>query len=183
MSGEVENLLATLDSKNLSTTSGTYGWAASVIRGLVKQLAAVQAKVENLLEHNRDLCIKLEAANAVCREKDEDAAEQASFVCPGCQRNEVHKMCPACHTPFYMSGVAFTPEIEVLFPPMRARIPISEERKDKATVEARAERLEALYREARHDYLDALSCGELETDNEFDAATEAAIKAAKEGKE
>lgn len=31
-----------------------------------------------------------------------------SDVCPGCQRLEFHKMCPAHGTPFYMSGVPYT---------------------------------------------------------------------------
>ncbi len=27
-----------------------------------------------------------------------------SSVCPGCGRNEVHKLCPAWGTPYYMTG-------------------------------------------------------------------------------
>jgi hypothetical protein len=34
------------------------------------------------------------------------------IVCPGCGRHELHKMCPAWGTPFYMSGELFTPELE-----------------------------------------------------------------------
>jgi len=34
------------------------------------------------------------------------------YKCPGCQRPEVHKMCPAWGTPFYMSGTLFTEELE-----------------------------------------------------------------------
>lgn len=34
------------------------------------------------------------------------------FKCPGCQRPEIHKMCPAWGTPLYMSGVLFTKEDE-----------------------------------------------------------------------
>ena len=33
-------------------------------------------------------------------------------LCPGCGRDALHKMCPAWGTPFYMSGVKFTEEIE-----------------------------------------------------------------------
>ncbi len=29
------------------------------------------------------------------------------YICPGCQRNDLHMMCPAYGTPFYMSGVPF----------------------------------------------------------------------------
>ena len=32
--------------------------------------------------------------------------------CPGCGRLETHKMCPAWGTPFYMSGVDFTEDVE-----------------------------------------------------------------------
>jgi hypothetical protein len=35
-------------------------------------------------------------------------------VCSGCQRDEMHKRCPAHGTPFYMSGVEYTKEIERL---------------------------------------------------------------------
>lgn len=34
-------------------------------------------------------------------------------VCPGCQRDEVHKKCPAHGTPYYMSGVLFTKSMEM----------------------------------------------------------------------
>ena len=34
--------------------------------------------------------------------------------CGGCQRPELHKMCPAYGTPFYMSGIPFTELIEDL---------------------------------------------------------------------
>lgn len=34
------------------------------------------------------------------------------FKCPGCQRPELHKMCPAWGTPLYMSGKLFTKEHE-----------------------------------------------------------------------
>lgn len=33
-------------------------------------------------------------------------------ICPGCQRKEMHKMCPAYGTPWYMSGKKFTKKIE-----------------------------------------------------------------------
>ncbi len=36
------------------------------------------------------------------------------MICSGCQRNEMHKRCPAHDTPFYMSGVSYTKEIEAL---------------------------------------------------------------------
>ena len=29
------------------------------------------------------------------------------YKCPGCQRNDLHKMCPAHGTPFYMSGIPY----------------------------------------------------------------------------
>jgi hypothetical protein len=32
--------------------------------------------------------------------------------CPGCQRNDIHKMCPAHGTPFYMSGIPYSEELE-----------------------------------------------------------------------
>lgn len=32
--------------------------------------------------------------------------------CPGCQRHEMHKYCPAYGTAFYMSGVAYDVQIE-----------------------------------------------------------------------
>lgn len=32
--------------------------------------------------------------------------------CRGCQREELHKMCPAHGTLYYMSGKEFTPEME-----------------------------------------------------------------------
>lgn len=35
--------------------------------------------------------------------------------CPGCQRHELHKMCPAHGTPFYMSGLDFTKEVEYIY--------------------------------------------------------------------
>ena len=34
------------------------------------------------------------------------------YKCPGCQREELHKMCPAYGTPFYMTGILFTKELE-----------------------------------------------------------------------
>jgi len=36
-------------------------------------------------------------------------------VCRGCQRKEMHKLCPAFGTPYYMSGTAFTEEIEKIY--------------------------------------------------------------------
>ena len=43
---------------------------------------AAEARAATLLEHNQDICRKLEAANAVCREKDEDlsAAEARAEI-------------------------------------------------------------------------------------------------------
>lgn len=35
--------------------------------------------------------------------------------CPGCQRMELHKMCPAHGTPFYMSGIPFSKETELTY--------------------------------------------------------------------
>ena len=32
--------------------------------------------------------------------------------CSGCGRNEIHKLCPAWGTKYYMSGELFTPEME-----------------------------------------------------------------------
>ena len=34
------------------------------------------------------------------------------YVCPGCGRSEMHKMCPAWGTSYYLSGKLFTKEIE-----------------------------------------------------------------------
>jgi len=36
-----------------------------------------------------------------------------TYKCSGCQREEVHKFCPAYGTLYYMSGMKFTPEIEI----------------------------------------------------------------------
>lgn len=38
-----------------------------------------------------------------------------NYKCTGCQRNEIHKMCPAYGTPFYMSGIPFTIEIQNIY--------------------------------------------------------------------
>ncbi len=35
--------------------------------------------------------------------------------CPGCQRDEIHKMCPAYGTPYYMSGIPYSIRTETLF--------------------------------------------------------------------
>ena len=35
--------------------------------------------------------------------------------CPGCQRDEIHKKCPAHGTPFYMSGVPFSIRVEEFY--------------------------------------------------------------------
>lgn len=40
------------------------------------------------------------------------ANEDVSQNCPGCGRNELHKMCPAYGTEHYMSGHLFTLEME-----------------------------------------------------------------------
>jgi hypothetical protein len=42
--------------------------------------------------------------------------------CPGCQRLEVHKMCPAWGTPLYMSGVLFTKEHEKQYAELRKKV-------------------------------------------------------------
>lgn len=38
---------------------------------------------------------------------------RAKGVCAGCGRPEIHKMCPAWGTDYYMSGKLFTPELEL----------------------------------------------------------------------
>ena len=38
--------------------------------------------------------------------------DEIDYKCPGCGRNELHKRCPAHGTPFYISGVDFTQDIE-----------------------------------------------------------------------
>lgn len=43
---------------------------------------------------------------------EEDNEESEVFLCPGCQRPEMHKWCPAHGTPYYMSGQLFTEEME-----------------------------------------------------------------------
>jgi hypothetical protein len=40
---------------------------------------------------------------------------QRYVVCKGCGRPEIHKMCPAWGTPFYMSGKLYTAEDEAEF--------------------------------------------------------------------
>lgn len=37
---------------------------------------------------------------------------EEDYKCPGCQRPELHKMCPAWNTPYYMTGTPFTEEVE-----------------------------------------------------------------------
>ena len=46
-------------------------------------------------------------------------SDKTRFVCRGCQRPEVHKMCPAWGTPKYMSGELFTEEDEVKYAKQR----------------------------------------------------------------
>jgi ribA/ribD-fused uncharacterized protein len=53
----------------------------------------------------------------VCEQLIKDAAKKAvdalmDGVCPGCGRPEIHKMCPAWGTEYYMSGKLFTKELE-----------------------------------------------------------------------
>lgn len=38
-----------------------------------------------------------------------------NYKCPGCQRQELHKFCPAYGTHFYMSGIPFTIEIQNIY--------------------------------------------------------------------
>jgi hypothetical protein len=35
------------------------------------------------------------------------------MICPGCGRDELHKLCPAYGTPYYMSGTVFTKDMEM----------------------------------------------------------------------
>ena len=37
--------------------------------------------------------------------------DDPNYKCAGCQRNELHFVCPACETHFYMSGVPYTEQI------------------------------------------------------------------------
>ena len=43
------------------------------------------------------------------------------YVCPGCHRPELHKMCPAWGTPIFMTGKLFTAEDEVKYAEMREK--------------------------------------------------------------
>ena len=36
---------------------------------------------------------------------------EENYTCVGCQRNDIHFMCPAYGTHFYMSGVPYTEQI------------------------------------------------------------------------
>ena len=48
----------------------------------------------------------------MAKEPIKKQARKVVGVCPGCGRKELHKMCPAHGTPYYMSGVLFTKEME-----------------------------------------------------------------------
>lgn len=50
------------------------------------------------------------------------------YICRGCQRSEMHKMCPAWGTPIYMTGIFFTKELEELYATERKKA-IEEARK------------------------------------------------------
>lgn len=41
--------------------------------------------------------------------------EETENPCIGCLRNEMHKRCPAHGTPFYLSNIKFSKEIEILY--------------------------------------------------------------------
>ena len=43
------------------------------------------------------------------------------YKCAGCQREEIHKMCPAFGTPLYMSGNLFTKEDEEKYKEIREK--------------------------------------------------------------
>jgi hypothetical protein len=45
-----------------------------------------------------------------------------TYKCMGCGRPEEHKKCPAYGTPFYMSGVPYSPEVERLFAKFPAEV-------------------------------------------------------------
>lgn len=38
--------------------------------------------------------------------------ETVGHPCPGCRRYEMHKMCPAYGTEYYMSGIPYTERVE-----------------------------------------------------------------------
>lgn len=38
--------------------------------------------------------------------------DEPKDICKGCGRPEIHKMCPAWGTRYYMSGILFTEEME-----------------------------------------------------------------------
>ena len=50
-----------------------------------------------------------------CNEHYNDLISSPEDVCDGCMRIAMHKMCPAHGTPFYMTGVPFTEEVERLY--------------------------------------------------------------------
>jgi hypothetical protein len=52
-------------------------------------------------------------------EKLRQMLEKTENVCAGCQRPELHKLCPAWGTPKYMSGELFTKEMEVEYADVR----------------------------------------------------------------
>lgn len=44
--------------------------------------------------------------------KEEAGKILEDSTCPGCSRHEIHKMCPAYGTKYYMSGILLTKELE-----------------------------------------------------------------------
>lgn len=50
-----------------------------------------------------------------CHNAYDDLLYCPDGVCEGCMRQAMHKMCPAHGTPFYMTGVPFTEEVERLY--------------------------------------------------------------------
>ena len=42
-----------------------------------------------------------------------------NYVCSGCGRAELHKMCPAWGTPIYGSGILFTKELQEKYADVR----------------------------------------------------------------
>ena len=53
-----------------------------------------------------------ENVKEIVESMDWDIEESKDYVCPGCGRPELHKMCPAWGTEYYMSGKLFTQELE-----------------------------------------------------------------------
>lgn len=74
--------------------------------GIVKDMDHVTASG---VQHGR-----MSALSDCIRELAALDESELQSLCPGCGRPELHKMCPAHGTPFYMSGITYTEQIAAL---------------------------------------------------------------------